>query len=504
MSRESFKQSLGHGMVSFGLVALIGLVGSVVIARIYGVEVIGQFALTLAPVAILTYLSTVQEQAALIKELSLLEPRDPRVTGLAAAVFGFSTTLTFIVGAIVAVVSAWVLANPMGQPDLVRPMVVQLAGYVVVTNTCWNVDSVLNAFRSGRALLWVRFVQAVSFLTIAVVWGVLEQSVWGLVWATIGSWALSLVLRVRALSAVMCWRVPRPVIAEGWRALPRLVGFGVRAAPGGILVGINSESGTWILGVTSPVATVGAWNRARQLGDRLQEGLIRLNEVLLPTLAERRGLGDDEGHDRAWADSVRYGLVALLLIAAAGGGAAEGIMNVFGPGFSAGSTALALILLYQAIHAVDSIHVTALFVANRPLLTTAAAGAAMVVGVTVSVFGAIWFGVAGPALGLIASAFVAIAVMHGAVRSMLVTPLSQLWPARQMVAILVAYATGFAASYALDRTLDGHLGTIAALAAGTVVYLAVFVLLGGVGGRDRDRLAQLRARLGSRGAGAGA
>jgi O-antigen/teichoic acid export membrane protein len=378
--------------------------------------------------------------------------------------------------------------------------VVQLTGYVVVTNTCWNVDSILNAFRSGRALLWVRFVQAVSFLAIAVVWGLVEQSVWGLVWATIGSWSLSLVLRVRALSRVMRWRVPRSVLVEGWHALPRLVAFGVRAAPGGILVGINNESGTWILGVTSPVSTVGAWNRARQLGDRLQEGLIRLNEVLLPTLAERRGLGDDEGHDRAWADSVRYGLVALLLIAAAGGGAAEGIMNVFGPGFSAGATALAIILLYQAVHAVDSIHVTALYVANRPFLTTIASGVAMVAGITVSVLGAIWMGVAGPALGLVVSALVGIAVMHGAVRSLLVTPLSQLWPARQMVAIVVAYVAGFAASYAVDRALDGHLWTVAALAAGTTVYLAVFVSLGGVGDRDRNRLSQVRDRLRGRGA----
>ena len=40
MSRESFKTALGHGFLSFGSVALIGLVGSVVIARIYGVDVI--------------------------------------------------------------------------------------------------------------------------------------------------------------------------------------------------------------------------------------------------------------------------------------------------------------------------------------------------------------------------------------------------------------------------------------------------------------------------------
>lgn len=500
MSRESFKQTLGHGLLSFGAVALIGLVGSVVIARIYGVEVVGQFAITLAPVGVLTYISTVQEQAALIRALSVLEARDPRVTGLTAAVFGFSTLVTMIAGGIVGLISAFLLAGPMGHPDLIRAMAVQVLGYALVTNTCWNVDSVLNAFRSGRQLLWVRLVQAVAFLGIAVAWGLADPTVWGLVWATVGSWGLSLIPRVRALGRVMLWRVPRSEIVEGLRALPEMIRFGVKAAPGGMVVGVNAEAGTWILGFTSSLTAVGAWNRARQLGDRLKEGTIRLNEALLPTLVERRNQGDDHGHDRAWADSVRYGLAGMLLVAAVGGGAGEGVMNVFGPGFSQGATALALILVYQALQAVDSMHITALYAADRPLLTTVASTVGMVVGLAVAIPMSIVEGVTGPALGLVLGIFASTCVMHGAVRRMLSSPLSQLWPGRQMIAIAVAYGAGFMSAYAVDHSLDGHLGTLVALAAGTVVYVGGFLLSGGLGERDRDRIRGIRARFASRGA----
>jgi len=499
VSRESFKQTLGHGLLSFGAVALIGLVGSVVIARIYGVDVVGEYAITLAPVGVLTYMSTVQEQAALIRALSVLEPRDPRVTGLTAAVFGFSSLVTIIAGGLVGLVSAFLMAGPMDHPGLIRAMAVQIAGYVFVTNTCWNIDSVLNAFRSGRQLLWVRLVQATAFLVIAVVYGLLDATVWGLVWATIGSWALSLLPRIRALGRVMLWRVPAEDMRAGMRALPEMIRFGLKAAPGGVVVGINAEAGTWILGFTSNLAAVGAWNRARQLGDRLKEGTIRLNEALLPTLVERRNQGDDHGHDRAWADSVRYGLSGMLLVAAVGGGAGEGVMNVFGPGFAQGSTALALILVYQALQAVDSMHITALYAANRPWLTTVASTFGMTVGLAIAIPMSMVEGVTGPAIGLVFGIFTSTCVMHGSVRRMLSSPLAQLWPARQMAAIAVAYGAGFAAAYAVDRSLDGHLGTLVALTAGTVAYVAGFVLPGGLGDRDRDRIRGIRERLSSRG-----
>ncbi|MFN8123139.1 MAG: polysaccharide biosynthesis C-terminal domain-containing protein [Thermoleophilia bacterium] len=500
MSRESFKQTLGHGLLSFGAVALIGLVGSVIIARVYGVDVIGEYAITLAPVGVLTYISTVQEQAALIRALSVLEARDPRVTGLTAAVFGFSSLMTIMIGGVVGLASAFVLAGPMDHPGLIRAMAVQILGYVLITNTCWNIDSVLNAFRSGRQLLWVRLTQASAFLVIAVVYGLVDPTVWGLVWATIGSWALSLLPRIRALGRVMLWRVPAEEIREGVRALPEMIRFGLKAAPGGVVVGVNAEAGTWILGFTSNLAAVGAWNRARQLGDRLKEGTIRLNEALLPTLVERRNQGDDEGHDRAWADSVRYGLAGMLLVASVGGGAGEGVMNIFGPGFSQGATALALILVYQALQAVDSMHITALYAANRPWLTTVASTVGMVVGLAVAIPMSMVEGVTGPAIGLVLGIFSSTCVMHGSVRRMLSTPLSELWPPRQMFSIAVGYAAGFLTAYAVDQSLGGHLGTLAALAAGTVAYVIGFVLPGGLGERDRDRIRSIRERIAARGA----
>jgi O-antigen/teichoic acid export membrane protein len=462
-------------------------VTSVVIARIYGVEVIGQFAIATAPVAAVTYLSTAQEQAALIRELTTLSPRAPRVTGLFAAVFAFSFSLSTVVGAIALGVVAWLFNGPIDRPELVWPAIAQMAGYVFVTNTCWNCDSVLASFRQGRALFWIRLVQALTFFAIAVVAGIVSGTVWGLVLATVGSWAVGLAHRTRALRRIMRFQVPRDELRAGFRTLPGLIRFGIRAAPGTLVGGVSAESGTWILGVTSPIASVGAWDRARQLAGRLREGTIRMNEMLLPTLVERRE-ADRDGHDRALVDSARYAAAGLLLFAAVGGGAARGVMSVFGPGFDEGATALALLLVVEALIAVAAVFISALYAADRPLVTTAANLAAMAITVGAGIPLARELGVAGPALASLAGQTALIGVMLPYVARELVAPLRVVWPVRCLVSILAAYGAGFAVARIVDDGLPGPAGALVALGVGAIAYVVALVATGGLLARDRQRI----------------
>ena len=80
--------------ILIALSAVLSLVTAVVTARIYGIQVMGEFALAFAPTGIVWVLSSVREQPALVRALAPLAPRDPRATGLFAAVFGFSFVLT--------------------------------------------------------------------------------------------------------------------------------------------------------------------------------------------------------------------------------------------------------------------------------------------------------------------------------------------------------------------------------------------------------------------------
>src|SRR5580698_4219485 len=142
----SYRSGFAFGILSFLALGVLGVVSTILISRIYGVRIVGQFALVSAPVAMLWVLSTAKEQAALIKEITRLPPRHPRVTQLFAAVFTFSSGLTAAMSILAMLLSWLVFRGPLHEPGLVPPTIVSLAGYAIVTNTGWNFDSIFSAF----------------------------------------------------------------------------------------------------------------------------------------------------------------------------------------------------------------------------------------------------------------------------------------------------------------------------------------------------------------------
>src|SRR4051812_48102767 len=225
--RTSYSRGIGFGALSFGAIAVIGVVSSIVTARIYGVHVVGQYALAFAPAAALWFLSSVKEQAALERELTQLPPRAPRVTGLFVAVFAFSTVLTIVVAAVVSGIAIYAYRGPVGHPELVGPAVACVLGYVFLTNVCWNYDGVFSAFLAGRQLFWIRVHEAMVSLIIAIVLGVLSGNVWGLIISIYAPSATALIPRLISVRPFMRPRAPRQEIRDGFKTLPSLLRFSV-------------------------------------------------------------------------------------------------------------------------------------------------------------------------------------------------------------------------------------------------------------------------------------
>jgi O-antigen/teichoic acid export membrane protein len=496
--RASFRESFSFGALSFVVGALLGVVSSIAIARAYGIEVIGEYALASAPMGMVWFLSTVSERPALVRALAAHPPRAPEVTGLVAAVYVFSAGLTALVACLAAGATYLLFNGPIEQPDLFGPALVILAGYLLVTNTCWNLDTALIAFRAGRQLFWIRLDQAAVYLVVAVATSFVLSSVWGLVVAYLASWIVSLVHRLVSARRWVRARVPLAEVRRGFRTLPEILIFGLKIAPGSVAQGLSAQAGTWILGILSPVAVVGAWNRAWMLGQRLIELNYRIVETLFPTLVERQAAGDRSGFERALVDSLRYVATGLFLPAAVGGGAAVGIMNLFGPGFSRAADALALILLVPPLATMIRVQQQALFAVDRPLLTSGLAIARMITTVSTSIAFTLWLGVTGTALGVVTGCVVQLALQATVTRRHLARPIRQLWPYRQAAALVVAYAAGFLASRGLDSSITGLLGLTAGLTAGSAAYIGCFLILGGILPRDRERVTAVARGLARR------
>jgi O-antigen/teichoic acid export membrane protein len=492
--KASYRRGLGYGAASYVASGALSVVSGIVIARVYGIRVVGEFALVSAPIQAVWFLSTVRERPAFIREVTMLQLRAPRITGLFVAVFSFSLVLTTAVAVLGLIVTYFVFAGPIEHPELFMPAAVSVGGYVVLTNTNFNLDGVFAAFRGGQPLFFIRLHEQLGFTVFAIAAGVASTSVWGLVLATIGAALTTLVHRLVSIRPYMRMWVSRREIRKGFDTLPDILRFGLKSTPGAMADGVSGACGVWILGATSSVTAVGAYSRAQLIAARLWVGM-RINEMLFPTLLERRHSGDHAGFSRALVDSIRYTAVILLLPAAAMGGDAEGVLGLFGPGFSSASDALIVFLLVPMLGASSSFLRHTLYALDAPTKSSVAGLLRMAITLAATVPLTIWLGPVGPALGLVIGYVADLGYVVAATRRAFEESPWRLWRAQEVGALIVAYGAGFGAARLTTSAIEGSASVLPALSVGCVAYCAVFFLLGGLNRRDRDRIVELKRAL---------
>jgi O-antigen/teichoic acid export membrane protein len=503
--RASYREGLSYAALTFFVRAALGIGGSIIVARIYGIDVIGATALAMAPGLTLALLSTVREQAALVRELSVLPHRSPRGSGLFAAVLTFSSALTFVVAVIVSVITYHVYNGGFDHPELVWPAIVYISSYVLFENATWNMDTVFSSYRAGRELFHFRtgFAVAVPVFTIAS--GLVWPTVWSLVLATCAAKLVTVVHRLLFINRFLTLSIPAAEVRDGFRTLPSLIKFGLKLAPGRFADGASAQLGTWILGAIGPVSAVGAWSRANSLGRRLLEASNRINEMLLPTMVERDALGDRAGSDRSLIESLRYSTAGMMLLAAPAGGAGGAVMSLYGPGFDAAANAFAILMLLPALSTIQALLATSLIAKDRPALATYTSLGRLAATVVLSFALTLWLGVTGAALAVVLGLAASLAVMFPIIGRQLSTSFLALWPPRQIAALGLSYVGGFVAARLVSSAIPGVPGLVPATLAGMAAFAVLFVACGGVADRDRERFASIRRNLrGRRAARAGA
>ena len=240
MARATLSKGLGLGTLTFGITGVIGVASSILTARLFGIEVVGQFALVMAPAYAVAVFSTVREQPALVRKLAGTTPGDPLVTGLFGAVFAFSLALTAVTAVATGLVTWAAFRGPIGQPDLVAPAAVALAGHVLIVNTSWNLDSIFTAFMASAPLFRARLTQALLFPVFAVGLYLVRDDVWALVAAHYGSWSIATGWRLWEVRTLMPYRLPTEARRHGFMELPGILKFGFRIMPGFLAIGISN------------------------------------------------------------------------------------------------------------------------------------------------------------------------------------------------------------------------------------------------------------------------
>jgi O-antigen/teichoic acid export membrane protein len=495
-SRTSYSEGIGFNALNFVLVAALGLGTSIVTAHIYGARVLGQYAIVLATSGVVMVLSTARERPAFVREVAGREPRDARLSALFIAMLCFSAVLTTVVALLLCPAAYLLLHGAVGHPEVFAPAVVGIASYVLFDNTIAQVETVFTVFRAGRVLFRVRIAQAALLAALSIGFGLARPDVWSLVAAAAISAAVTLASRLWSLRAYVRARVPRDELRHGFSTLPDLIRFGLKIAPGAMADGVSNQAAPWVLGSVVSLATVGAYNRAWQLARSVLLFNNRITEMLFPTLIERHRAGDHAGFDRVLVDTLRYSAGGMLLLGAVVGGAASGVIAIYGPGFERGAAVLPWVLCVPGLLTLAMVQRYALYVFDRPLLATASALLRMVVTVGATVPLTLALGIEGPGIALCLGLVGDIAFTTSRVLPRLHQPLAELWPVRQLVGLVAAFASGFAVAHAVDAPLPGLAGGAAGSLAGAIVYVAVLLVVGGLTEHDRERLRRLRRLVG--------
>ena len=475
------------------------LVSSILLARIYGVTVIGQYALILSIVLFTVICSTLREQTALVRDLATLERHDEQISGGFYAVICFSFAIAGAVGTVVYFISSAILRDVLDQPAIVPAMGVALLSHLIFERVAWTVDSVLIAFRRAQELLWLRLLQVVFFSGLAIGFGVVAgyDTIMSLVLSNSIAFGVFVIARLIIVRRYMRFIVPTRAIREGFRKLPGYIRFGIRSI-GVTFAAVGRVVPTWILASIGSIAQVGAYSRAEMITSRVTEGTLRVSEMLLPTLVGRREDGDNEGFDRSAIDTMRYMVIVLLALAASAGGSAIGVMQVFGPGFDTAANALLLLLLLPSVNSVKVCGTQALFALDRPFVVGIVAIVEFVLILLCSVGLGIAFGATGVAIALVLGGITASTLLWRALVGTLQNPITYYWSVRELLVLVVAYTAGFAAARVIDLASENHLVTLLSVGVGALVYGIVFLCGGGLNARDKERIKRFLGPWGER------
>jgi O-antigen/teichoic acid export membrane protein len=497
--RPPLSPGMGFAALSFVANASVALVSAVVTSRLYGVEVIGRYALAITPWLLLVSISTVSEQVAMVRALATMRPGSPQVTGVFFAVLSMSSGMTALMSVLVLAVSVAALSGPVDHVGVLGPAVLIVAGYVLFENPAWNLDSVLSAFSQGRRLFWCRLASIVAFLIGAVAFRAVTDDVWGLALANVVSFAIGLLCRV-GMTRDLLGPFPKSAeYREGLRQLPGLLRFGVRMLPAQLFIGLTLQAPVWIVASSVSLARVGAYSRAATMAV-LNEASFRINEMLFPDLVRLRGKGDDRAFAGALSRSLRLSLAGLLLAAAVGGGAANGVMWFFGDGFEEGAGALGWLLLAHVAYVAASITASAYTAMGAPQLNSAFSLIRLVVGLSLVLALTPHFDVTGAAAALFVGYLAELAVRVLCLRRALGPSGRRVLEPSVAFRLLLVFGCSFAITRVVSTLLgSGPAGFGVALLAGTATFALVAVLTDLVDAGERRSLEARVRRLVRRG-----
>ena len=240
-------------------------------------------------------------------------------------------------------------------------------------------------------------------------------------------------------------------------------------------------------GVGVTMATVGIFVASVEVAGGMRKVRQAFDPMFTPIIARQSAVNDRAAMEQSFAQLGRWVLAAQLplmgVLCLAGGIG----LRIFGPGFEAGATWVALLAIAHATNSFVGLAETVIMI-QRPKLNLINSGATVVLQFGASLLLIPWLGATGAALGMVLAY-----VTQGVLRYVELRFLFDWhWPWRALVRPTVAFAIAFAIALPLRLLIDGWQGELASGLTFLAAYVGAWKIIG-LEETDRIVLRQLWA-----------
>jgi len=318
---------------------VVGLVASIIVARILGRRVFGELGVVQSTINMYTTFAQFGLGMTVTKYVAEFRKTDPERAGRTIAMSAILAVASgCTVGLVMVATSAWA-ARVLAAPQLQVVIAISAAALVLITtNEVQN--GVLNGLEVFKRRSTVGFVAAIASFPITVA-GAFFFGLIGAVYGLIASQTVVLVLSQYAIRKEMS----AAGLSIRWREARKEAAVLMRFSLPMLLVGAVYMPSTWIanmilVNTAGGYAEMGVFSAA----DRWRFAILflpgLLGGVTLPLLSSLQGKADSGKYQSVLWANIKFSVLASLAVAAPIALFAPWIMNSYGPGFREGTWVL--------------------------------------------------------------------------------------------------------------------------------------------------------------------
>ncbi len=334
--RRRFASGAAWSTLTLGLAQGARFVGAIVLSRVLGQEVFGQFAILQMTLATLGGFAGLGLSVTATRHVAGCRSSDPE---RASRVLGLTSLVVWSAGSVATIalygLAPWLAARTLGEASLAEFLRIgcPIVLFTAVNNTQTGTLIGLERFRAGTRATLMGTVVGFPLLVVGTLTRGLEGAILGLMGMEASLVVFNLLaLRREANAMGLTWQ-----LRGLWREVPMLAQFTLPAFLNVVLNGLVLWGGrAFLVNQTDGYTQMGLYTAAQRVTAVVQRGFRTIFQATLPILSEQLGAGQYSAYRRTFRRVLLAGALlaagVLLPICVA----SPWIMGVFGESFVSG------------------------------------------------------------------------------------------------------------------------------------------------------------------------